>query len=275
MKGFWIFISIITAVIIGLFALSKSFPDFKFSFPVNLFKAQPAPLSPAVNSAASGAKSSASAVTAQNKILRVSYVKPANSYNKYTEVALTASLPKGEFLDVTGWTVKTNRGGFFKIPKAQEVYHFGGAEQEILVKSGDKIVMYPFSGLIGNFALNKCTGYLETAMAFTPSLPKNCPIASRTELASFSGRCQNYITSLRTCQIPSANPPVPYDDSACRNFLDSMTYEGCVNKHKDDSDFRSGEWRLWVGPTMNIFDEFHDKVQIFDLYGNLVSEYTY
>lgn len=195
-------------------------------------------------------------------------------YIRSLEVSLYANLVKGESVNITGWTIKSNKGSF-AVPQAQEVYSFGGAQGNINLQSGDKVSFYPTNGPKGNFRLNKCTGYIEEISPFTPSLPKTCPYISRSEINGFSGACQEYALSLRSCQEPSANPPIPFNDDACRNFLRKLNYVGCVEKYGKDSDFLSSDWRVWLGSQLNIFDPLHDKVQLLDRFGKVVDEYVY
>ena len=208
------------------------------------------------------------------KALRITSVRQPNSFNPFLEVVLSSSLNRGETIDITGWTVKSNKGSF-RIPQAQEVYSFGGAIGDINLRYGDRLYFYSGFGPKGNFRLNKCLGYVEESSPFTPSLPKNCPVISRSEIAGFSGACQDYVRSLRTCEQPVANPPVPLDDSACHNFLNNLNYVGCVEKHKNDSDFLQNEWRAWLGGQINIFDPLHDKIQLFNGAGKVIDEYIY
>lgn len=210
----------------------------------------------------------------KKELVRISFVRPMNSFRSYTELSLYANLNKDEKVNISGWTIKTNKDSF-KIPQAQDIYDSAGAEEDIILRSGEKVLMYSLPKLRGNFRLNKCIGYIEDAAPLTPSLSQSCPEISRSEIASLSGLCQNYIRSLSSCENPSANPPVPFNDSACHDFLSKLNYAGCVAKYKNDAGFRLKEWRLWLGPSMNIFDGFHDKVQIFDGNGSLISEYVY
>ncbi len=210
----------------------------------------------------------------KRELVKIGFMRPMNSSRSYTELSLYANLNKDERVNISGWIIKTNKDSF-KIPQAQDFYDSAGAEEDIILRSGEKVLIYSLPKLRGNFRLNKCIGYIEDAAPLTPSLSQNCPEISRSEIASFSGLCQNYIRSLGSCENPSANPPVPFNDSACHDFLSKLNYAGCVAKHKNDADFRLKEWWLWLGPSMNIFDGFHDRVQLFDGNGSLISEYVY
>lgn len=199
-------------------------------------------------------------------------------------IVLNAAIGYQEAVNITGWKIKTKHGEA-TIGPGVEVYRAGrSVATDIVLKGGDYANVYPFwSKLLVNFRLNKCVGYLETSLfGFTPPLPLACPqpYQSRSEIAGFSNECQNYIDSLSTCQVPVANPPSPsgQTDAACRAFLSGLNYDSCVEKHRNDSDFLWREWRIYlnkVGDRSTILDGEHDRVQLFDLSGELVDEYVY
>lgn len=215
-----------------------------------------------------------SAALELKKMVRITSIRQATSFTPYLEVVLFSSLNRNETLNLTGWTVKGNKGSF-TIPRAQETYSFGGAEGDIILRYGDSVHLYSGRGPIGNFRGNKCLGYVEDVSPFTPALPKSCPAISRSEISGFNGDCQNYLTSLRACQNPVANPPVPLDDFACHDFLRKLNYVGCVEKYDQDSDFLQNEWRVWLGDQVKIFDLLHDKVQLLNQKWEVIDEYVY
>ena len=213
--------------------------------------------------------------------MKISGIRPASSGRNYSEISLSANLQEGEKINITGWQIKSNKAYFF-VPRGAEIYEPGGlsAPSDIYLRRGDKARLYSNTSRVGlNFKLNKCIGYLETAGSFTPSLPKNCPRANRSEIVGFSGACQDYSLSLRTCAPANDNPPVPYNDQPCRYFLKTFTYLGCFERYQDYADFLSREWWIWLGDSFgnqaDILDPRHDQVRLYDDKGNLVDEYTY
>lgn len=215
-----------------------------------------------------------SSVLETKKLVRITSIRQPTSFNPYLEMVLSSSLNRGETVNITGWSVRSNKGSFI-IPQAQEVYSFGGQEGNIILRYGDRVNLYSGRGLKGNFRVNKCLGYIEDISTFMPALPRACPAISRSEISGFSGACQNYLTSLRACQNPAANPPVSIDDFACHDFLRKLNYVGCVEKYGNNSDFLQNEWRVWLENQINIFDPTHDKVQLLDKGGKVIDEYVY
>lgn len=192
-------------------------------------------------------------------------------------ISLYVSLDKGEQVDITGWQFKANHGGTF-IPGGIALYHPSGnsPESDIFVQNGDYIYFYSASKLNRkNVRLNRCMGYLNSTAAsgYGSEFPNNCPHPDRSELRGFSGQCQDYILSIGTCREPSSNPPLSVYDYACRSYLDTLNYNGCFNKHLQDADFLSHEWRVWMGG--DILDSRHDDLRLLDNQGLLVDVYSY
>ncbi len=57
--------------------------------------------------------------------------------------------------------------------------------------------------------------------------------------------------------------------------MNTVTYEGCVSRHRGDSDFLSKEIWVWAGDNLKYFDQGGDIIKIFDKAGKLVSQYRY
>ena len=206
--------------------------------------------------------------------VRIDSIRQPNTFNRYLTFRLSATLPADQTIDITGWKVKSNQGSF-TIPQAQEIYSFGGTQDDIRLRNRDQVYIYSSTATKGNFRINKCLGYIEDRAPFIPSIPKSCPRISRSEISNFGGECQDYLLSLRSCENPSANPPVPLNEAACHRFLRDLNYVGCVEKYRNDTNFLNNEWWIWMGGQIKIFDPAHDKVQLLDTEGNLVDEYSY
>ncbi|MBI5306245.1 hypothetical protein HZB04_01520 [Candidatus Wolfebacteria bacterium] len=215
----------------------------------------------------------------QIKIYSVSY---SSSETTPSEIKINSDFQdKNKSIDISGWKIKSNLREL-EIPKAINIYEPSGSSQEtdIYFESGNNLNIYSNISPIGkNFRLNKCIGYLENSYKFTPPLSSNCPpIYTRDEIATFAGYCQTYIMSIGSCKLPDTNyyNSLPGTDqgNACRNFLNPISYNGCFQKHRNDSDFLSKEFRTWVNQN-TLLDSQHDRLLLFDKNGFLVSEYVY
>lgn len=198
----------------------------------------------------------------------------------YPQIRIYSNFDGNENVNITGWRVKTNRGSTVPIPRAIEYYNATGfgASGDVILKQGDYAYIYVIRSPIGNnLRLNKCTGYLSSEFNFDPELPRDCPSADRGQLYALSGRCQSFILSLSSCQIPTptqinsfSNP----NDNSCQGYFNALNYRSCYDTHYFDADFLSNEWRIWLGQGFSI-DEDHDRAMLFDSKGLLVDEYSY
>lgn len=185
-------------------------------------------------------------------------------------------------INITGWSVKANKGTVLFLPGAVSDFNPLGLTpaSDIIFKKGDYANFYSnFSPVGVGFRLNQCMGYLNSIYKFNPSLPNNCPaVYQRSEIITFSGACQNLITSLGGCSVPSANQinsiPAP-NEGQCRALLsDRFNYGGCYRYHRGDANFFSNEWQVWINTVMN-FDWSHDRLLLLDRNNLLVDEYIY
>lgn len=204
-------------------------------------------------------------------------VRPPDRYGMGGEFTLRVDTSASAPVDVTGWTIRTNRRGSLIISGA------GAAtgpvnRARILVRPGTSATFYAaWSSSVKNVELNACTGYLNYRYIVSPKFPTNCPRPSRSEMIGFSGACQNFINSLSPCEIPTPteiNQFAVSGDAACRAFIDTLTYEGCVRRYESLPNFYSYGWRVWLGTELR-FDPFHDRLLLFDASGKLVDEYVY
>lgn len=187
---------------------------------------------------------------------------------------------KDESINISGWKIKGNRYELL-IPQAVKIYNpeSDNKEENIVLSGSNYLIFYsdksPFSR---NLRLNKCTGYLNNFYDFNPDLPDNCPGIERSEYSGLSGQCQSYLMSLGRCKMPDVNfyNSLPGTDqgNACRAFLNTISHAACFKKERDDNDFLSNEWRIWINEDFR-FDSSHDRLLLFDKNGLLVDEYIY
>jgi len=198
------------------------------------------------------------------------------------EITLSAALDEGASVNITGWLVKARQGGQF-VPRAINIYDPTGygPETDINLKPNDTLYMFSSVSAIGkNFRLNKCIGFLENENDFTPGIPGYCQPLYKdySEISAFTGKCQDYISSLSSCTPPDidyGSTEIPQDDYACKSYIqNNIGFRGCFNKYRSDADFLTNDIWAWTGND-HVFDERHDRVFLFDKAGLLVDEYSY
>jgi hypothetical protein len=206
--------------------------------------------------------------------VRFSQVSAANFYY-YGTITLSTNLNGTSTIDVTGWQVKSLRGGEY-VPQAINYYDPSGlaAPSDIILKSGDTAYLYSTSAPF-NLRINECVGYIAHVANFVPALPMSCPYIDRSQIQDFTGACQNYIFSLAACQAPNmASFQIPQNDYACQNYLEThFTYRSCVADHGSDPNFLGNQVWVWMGNS--VVDQYHDTVTLLDRNGLLVDIYSY
>lgn len=198
------------------------------------------------------------------------------------EVSISADWSLKNPIDVTGWGVRGNKGTVVFIPQAVPDYNpntFVGLQNtDIMLESGGRVVVYGSRNPISvNFRLNKCTGYMNEAYKFDPSLPNECPQINYARTASLSGRCQDFVRTLNVCVTPKLdayNQANGYVEDECRTLVARQNQTACYTDHRGDADFFSKEWRAWNGVYMP-FDADHDRLVLYDKQGLIVDEYIY
>lgn len=213
------------------------------------------------------------------KQIKISSVYRSTYGGSYQQITLSA-YSLAEPINLNGWFLKTNKSSLGSLAKMVNDYHPYGlmSEEDLILKNNDQLYIFDSQGPLRlNLRLNKCTGFLNNNYDFRPKLPNNCPAADRKEIVSFSGRCQSFILSLTSCQVPKPgdfNAFSQPEDTACRAFLDKINYGGCYFKHRSDADFFSRDVRVWLNQPF-MFDAQHDRVLLFDRNGLLVDQYVY
>jgi hypothetical protein len=216
------------------------------------------------------------------KVRLTSVNVPRNPYER-GQFTLKAEHNLSSGINVSGWKIRTNGGGEVFIPKAIADYnplYYLPPEGDIVLYPGDYLNVYSWSNRFfggRNFRLNKCIGFLKSIYNFDPKLPGNCPTPDQSEIITFSGRCQTFIRSLNSCDMPTANELNSFSgpsDLTCRAYLERLNYRYCYEANRNKADFFSHEWRAWLNVSLP-FDREHDRLLLFDKDGGLVDEYVY
>lgn len=195
-------------------------------------------------------------------------------------VSSNADLP----VDITGWRIVSEVSGSTSvIPRGTEVPTSGVVNevQDIILAPGDRaIIASGYSPIGASFKENKCIGYFSTFQTFSPPLPQSCP-AAKDELLTRYGSgyirdvvCIDYVEKLSHCQV-ALSPPVSLSGSCQAFAVKYLNYNGCVDAHRNDSDFGSDTWRVYLGRTKPLFRTNREVVKLLDAKGNTVDAFSY
>jgi hypothetical protein len=117
---------------------------------------------------------------------------------------------------------------------------------------------------------------------FSPGIRLQCPRVANEPLPTapnnLSGECLDYLDSLGSCAMPNLTtlPHSTLSEAQCYNFVvDHLNYNSCVNEHKNDRDFYTHEWRIFLGYSSELWKSKREVIKLVDLSGKTVGTVTY
>ena len=184
-----------------------------------------------------------------------------------------------EMINLVGWTIKTKENEF-KLPQANEYLDLNNLGNSSVIKlqpNDTAIIGNKNSPLTTSFKINKCTGYLTYNYNFIPPINKACPLAKNYNISNLSRQCQEYINRLSSCETPNpgANNPGVANDSACVAFLNKLNYGSCYLEYKNNLDFLSKEWRVYLNSSFPMIKSSYEEIRLYDGEQKLVNIYKY
>jgi len=180
-----------------------------------------------------------------------------------------------ETISITGFRVENSRGGRFDIPKGHELPGSSAvANNPIRLRPGDEAVI-----TLGkqerqiNFRENLCTGYLDEFSKFSPSLSHRCPRINPREFPQLSDRCIIKLGSAASCRMMKQDE---FTDAGCIAFAqEHLNYAGCVRDHREQPDFYSKRWLVWMQHSTEFFRNVVERATLKDQQGRVVDERSY
>jgi len=214
--------------------------------------------------------------------VRIGAVENATFSNPQTEyIELQAPAGNKGLVYISDWTLKNSSGKEARIGKAAKLLRAGTANTEtpFFLAPGEKAIISTGRSPVGtSFQVNKCSGYLEQFQNFSPPLTGDCPSAATDIYTSSRGleqACGNYVATLPRCEAYTGT--IPYGlSAACVSYIQTeINYNGCVETHKNDFDFYRPEWRIYLGRTVDLWENAGDLVRLYDHAGDLVDSKAY
>ncbi len=196
-------------------------------------------------------------------------------------IVIRADSGNRQVVAITGWHLASSMTGrSVDIGKGVSVLVLGrgGEEGAILLKPGETATISTGRSPVGtSFRVNVCSGYLAQFQSFTPELSLMCP-SPRTETSLVTGdlgdSCYDLIETIPRCRIELDLPGTLSEE--CRGFITkNLTYNGCVENHRDERGFERPEWRIYLGRSEELWKERYEVIQLLDEAGNLVDSATY
>lgn len=148
--------------------------------------------------------------------------------------------------------------------------------QDVYLKPGEKAYIVTGMGDMNNisFQVNMCSGYHTQFTSFTPSLRQQCPLAEDEKntipTSPVNDSCFDFIERFPRCKIQTKPLPANFTFE-CRNFiLETMTYSSCVDLHKNDANFYSKEWRIFLGRSESLWKSKREAIVLLDQDGKTI-----
>ncbi len=184
-------------------------------------------------------------------------------------------------ITITDWKVfdrATKR--IHHIPRAVKVFGSGDVSASVVVRAGDRIfVSSGYSPVKTSFQVNKCSGYRSQSVDFVPSIKTSCtdPVrefTSHGKVPFSDDVCYDTVSSLSPCTTVKTVPQSV--TTACRDFLQQVLSEkGCVSRHRNDVDFFTGEWRLFLKSDRELWKNRDNVLYLLDENDLLVATMVY
>lgn len=219
----------------------------------------------------------------KNKVTIENIGSAASSQVQNEYITIKAGENNTNKVRITGWQVKSAvTGGSFTIGSGTRLFYSGQVNNEspIELNPGDTAYIITGRSPVGiSFLKNKCSGYLSQFQKFVPTLSSNCPAPINENIPldpqSFNDKCIDFIQSLSRCRILTGSIPQGITPE-CSNFVTTkFNYNGCVNDHKNDKDFYSKNWWVYLGRSEKIWKTQREVVELLDDKGLIVDVESY
>ncbi len=201
---------------------------------------------------------------------------------QYERVTLYARNPDNP-VNITGWRVASRRKSFsFAVPSAARLFdpaNLIGIEP-IKLSSGNSLNI--FVGKVSpvgiDFQENGCMGYLRSGFEGYDALAGggSCSAISPSAYSGYSTECRRFLNGLGACANVNLTPWQFGADPSCRDFIvKNYNYRACVERSKNQPNFFTGRWRIYLGQSDEVLDDLDDTIYLYDGQGLLVDVYSY
>ena len=201
-------------------------------------------------------------------------------------IELRASSKNTGVISLSGWRLRSAVSGrSVEIEEASYLPRFGEVNTELPVnlKAGDKVFVTTGRSPIGvSFRVNKCSGYYQQFQKFTPRLREQCP-DPEDEILSYEGdrnifidnTCMDFVERIPRCEIKVSSLPFELSFTCQQAIFEEISYNSCITKHKDDSDFIQPEWRIYLKREAELWRDKREVITLLDQNGKTVDIYAY
>lgn len=187
-------------------------------------------------------------------------------------------------ITITGWRIESTATGLgVTLPQAAELPFLGTVNAQTPVSLGGNQTVYLVTGQSPNgtsFRTNLCTGYFEQYQDFEPRLKLECPLPEAEAETYFptgtlNDECYDIIRTLGRCTYTTKSVPVSAG-VYCANFIaNELSYNGCINRHKNVPGFYKDTWYLYLHRGQELWRSRSERIRLLDENGKVVDVVNY
>lgn len=202
--------------------------------------------------------------------------------SEYLTLRIASNAPQK--ITISGWRVDSTASGLnASLPLAAELPFLGSVNSTGPVSLSQGQTAYIVTARSPNgtsFRTNMCTGYFEQFQNFTPSLNLECPTPQTESDAYFTpgslnDECFTIIRSLGRCILNVQSVPVSAG-TQCEQFISNkLSYNGCINAHKNDPKFYRDTWYLYLNRDQELWRSRSERIRLLDENGKVVDTVSY
>jgi len=203
---------------------------------------------------------------------------------KQEYITLRTSYNLEKSITLSGWSLHEDAGDIkVTIGQAAQIPFLGQVNVDSPITLPANSIVYITTGRSPNgtsFRANECTGYFEQFQDFYPSLSIDCPdpeneILINPSAVAGDSECLTYIQNAPRC-ILAVNALPPSIHSSCQNFiLNQLSYNGCINAHKNEPTFYRNEWRVFLNRDQEVWKNQNERIRLLDENGKVVDSIGY
>ncbi|OGZ30259.1 MAG: hypothetical protein A2931_04580 [Candidatus Niyogibacteria bacterium RIFCSPLOWO2_01_FULL_45_48] len=192
-------------------------------------------------------------------------------------IEISADYSNTEPVNISGWRLENRDKDYFIIPKGASLPYTAqvNIQGDIKLSPGEKaIIITGKSPFNTSFRPNICAGYFNRLYEFKPRLPEDCPDPDKEAgVSAQNNACFSYLKTLSKCQTPNLSSAPSDVNFACREFVEQrLNYAGCVEAHKNEAEFFSKEWRVYLEQNEEAWSNVRETIKLFDQNSNLIAE---
>ena len=209
------------------------------------------------------------------KIESVSRADSSRPQDEYVVIRYESS--SGAAIAVSSWSVGNTLGNRFTLGFAEPIAT-NSALETVKLRPGDEVYIHTGASPLGvGFRENTCTGYFNQNHSFDPTLSESCPRPDTSRLTQFNDACLRFLDRAQTCRTLDITGEGSIGiGSACTDYINShFSYTSCVADERGKSGFLKPVWHLYLNRPSAIWRSFHDRITLYDEFGQVVDTYNY